>query len=71
MNESIRLLLQMKRVRQWEIAEAIGVSEPTLCRMLRKELTDEQKKKIVSVVNDIAKKHYEAISQCELITDKG
>lgn len=38
---------------QYEIAAQIGVSECTLCRWFRKELTDEQKALILSAIETI------------------
>ena len=35
--------MRIANVRQWEVAEAIGVSEMTMVKWLRKELDDSKK----------------------------
>ncbi len=42
--EDLRLLMRMKRIRTWKIAEVIGVSEMTIYRWLRKYDADHHKK---------------------------
>lgn len=34
--EDVKLLMKQNQVKQWEVAEAMGISEFTLCRWLRK-----------------------------------
>ena len=43
-----------KGVKQWQIADEIGVGETTLCRMLRRELTPEMKEKVLAAINKLA-----------------
>lgn len=43
-------------VKQWQIAEAMGISESVLCRRLRHELPEEEKNKIRSIIKELAKK---------------
>jgi hypothetical protein len=45
-NTDIRNEMRIANVRQWEVAEAVGVSEMTMVKWLRKEL-DEEKKALV------------------------
>lgn len=42
-NEDIRRLIRDNYMRHWELAEQLGISESTLVRKLRKELTTEEK----------------------------
>ena len=49
-NQEIKTLIKQKRLRQWEIAKELGVSEFTFSRWLRTELPDAKKKKIVDVI---------------------
>lgn len=35
--------MRIANVRQWEVADAVGVSEMTMVKWLRKELDDEKK----------------------------
>lgn len=41
----------------WEIADKLGVSEPTFIRSLRKELPDAQKTKVLAAVEDVKREH--------------
>lgn len=43
-NKDLREEFRIADVRQWEVAEAIGISEVTFVKWLRKELSDEKKK---------------------------
>ena len=39
----------------WRIADAIGVSEPTMTRKLRRELPEKEKRKILDIISALAK----------------
>lgn len=43
-NKDLREEFRIADVRQWEVADAIGISEMTFVKWLRKELSDEKKK---------------------------
>ena len=45
-NQELRDEMRIANVRQWEVADAIGISEMTMVKCLRKEL-DEDKKGLV------------------------
>lgn len=49
-NTDIREAIKKAGLRQWMIADKMGMSETTFCRILRKELSEEQKKEILEVV---------------------
>lgn len=51
-NLPIRMALMEKRMRQWELAELMGISEFTLSRILRKELPEEEQQKIITVIRE-------------------
>lgn len=53
-NLEIRSKLKEKNVFQWQVAKSMGISEMTLVRKLREELTEEEKQKILSVIDKIA-----------------
>lgn len=53
-NEEIRTALFQHNIKQWEVAEQLGVSEITICRWLRSELPDDKKAKIMSAINKLA-----------------
>ena len=41
-NENVRNMIKGANLSQWQVAEALGITEFTFCRWLRKEFTDEQ-----------------------------
>jgi hypothetical protein len=43
-NKDLREEFRIADVRQWEVADAIGISEMTFVKWLRKELLEEKKK---------------------------
>lgn len=55
MNDRIRIAARQKRVPLWEIASRIGISESTMTRLLRQELSEEKTQDILSVINEVAR----------------
>lgn len=51
-NQEIRNELKDKGMKQWQLAEALEISEFTLTRWFRKEISDSRKKKILDVIKD-------------------
>ena len=51
-NQEVREALQNKGMKQWELADLLGVSEFTLTRWLRKELTEDKKKQLLKAINE-------------------
>lgn len=56
-NEKIRLALTANSVRHWQLADALGISEYTLCRKLRKELASEKQEEIIKLIETIKEAH--------------
>ena len=54
-NERIRREAKAKGVRLWQIAECLGVSEITVSRKLRRELSADEEAKILRIIHDIDK----------------
>ena len=54
-NEDVRRAMGAAGLKQWEVAEALGVLECNLSRKLRKELPTEEKEKILAVIENLAK----------------
>jgi predicted XRE-type DNA-binding protein len=52
-NQDVREAIKKAKIRQWQIAEYMGVHENTLSRMLRQELPREKKVKIISIVKEL------------------
>ncbi len=51
-NQEVREALQNKGMKQWELADMLGISEFTLTRWLRKELTEDKKKLLLKAINE-------------------
>lgn len=56
-NNDIRAAAKANGVYLYEIAEKIGVSEPTLIRYLRKELSGSMKAKALAAIEEIKREH--------------
>ena len=52
-NVEIRNLMRKKRLRQYEVAQALQISEFTFSRWLRDELLKDKKEKILSIIEEI------------------
>lgn len=55
-NLKIRMKLTEKGLRYYHLDEILGISEPTRCRMLRKELPAEEQDRICKLIDDYATK---------------
>lgn len=53
-NTDIRNRAKEKNVRLWEVADRLNISEPTITRKLRKELSAEEKHTIFKIIDEIA-----------------
>ena len=53
-NQDIRDYAVQKGVYLWEIAKELGISEPTMTRMMRTELSEGKRREIEWIINDIA-----------------
>ncbi len=49
-NQDIRKAIFDSGLYQYEIADALGIREENLCKLLRKELPQEEKEKILKVI---------------------
>ena len=49
--------MRIANVRQWEVAEAIGISEMTMVKWLRRELDDNKKVLIREGISRVARQH--------------
>ncbi len=52
-NQDIRTEIHKSRLHVYEIAEALGIHEKSIPRMLRKELSDEKKAEIRKAIADL------------------
>lgn len=53
-NLDIRAAAKEKSVFLYEIADKLGISEPTMTRLLRRELPQEKKNDISKIINEVA-----------------
>lgn len=51
-NDNLRKIIHNAGLRQWEVAELLNISEFHFCRKLRRELPEEEQKKIISAIAD-------------------
>ena len=56
-NKDLRDEMRIVNVRQWEVAEAIGISEMTMVKWLRRELDDNKKALIRDGMSRVARQH--------------
>lgn len=54
-NKDLRSAAGACGVRLWQIADALGISDSAFSRKLRKELPQEEKDKILAVIEQLAK----------------
>lgn len=54
-NEAIRRAARIADVPLWAVAEAIGISEPTLIRWLRLPLPPEREQQVMAAIDRLAK----------------
>ena len=53
-NNKIREELKKNKVFQWQLADRLEISEPTLTRLLRHELPDEKQEELIGKIREIA-----------------
>lgn len=56
MNSEIRQKIKAEGLYQWEVAKACGVTEYTLIRWLRDELSEERRKAIMAAIEALSRK---------------
>lgn len=59
-NQAIRRAMAVRDVRQWQLAEAMGIREETLSRKLRAELPAETQKEMILLIESLSEKREEA-----------
>ena len=52
-NQEIRSEAKRAGVRLWEIAERLGMNDGNFSRKLRRELNQEERRKILAIINDL------------------
>ena len=54
-NEEIKRKAKISGVCLWQIAEALGIADCAFSRKLRRELPDEEKEKILAIIDELKK----------------
>jgi hypothetical protein len=52
-NLDVRLAIKQNRLCHYEVAKKVGISEATLCRWLREELSEDKRNIILKAISDI------------------
>lgn len=60
-NVEIRSAYMLAGIKQWQFAEAMGISETHLSRKLRKELPQEEKRNILEIIDRLSKEKQEVV----------
>lgn len=60
-NKEIRSAAKNAGVRLWEVAAAYGINDGNFSRKLRQELPQEEKEKILAIIDRLAQEKQEAI----------
>ena len=60
-NKEIRSAAKNAGVRLWEVAAAYGINDGNFSRKLRQELPQEEKEKILKIIDRLAQEKQEAI----------
>lgn len=56
MNQAIKNRLKETDVKQWQVADELGISEGNFSRKMRYEVSEEEKQMILEAIDRIAKK---------------
>lgn len=53
-NEDIKAYAKISKVRLWEVAEALGITDAALSKKLRYDIRVEEKRKIMKLIDKLA-----------------
>lgn len=54
-NIEIRNAIFSNNIKKWKIANKLGVTDSTFSRMLRNEISNDKKKEILNIINNLKK----------------
>ncbi len=60
-NNEVRKALKMNGVFLWEVGNALGVSESTVTRLMRTELTEEKKQEFLEAIQRVRREREESV----------
>ncbi len=53
-NQDIRIYARERGVKLWQVAQVKGISEPTMTRLLRYELSEKDKTEFKRIINELS-----------------
>ncbi len=53
-NQGIRAYAKLNGVKLWQVADRLGITDGNFSRKLRRELSDDERQKIVAIIDEIA-----------------
>lgn len=54
--DEIKMAIKNSRLRQWEVAQELGISEAALSKALRGDMEENMEKKIMAAIQSVKKK---------------
>ncbi len=55
-NQKVRDAAKVAGIKQWEIANFLGISEPTIVRWMRTQMTADREKTVLHAIAELARK---------------
>ncbi len=65
-NQEIREEAKAAGLYLWEVAAAIGINDGNFSRKLRRELPQEEKERILGIIQQLAQKK-QGVNQCQML----
>ena len=53
-NQEIRRACKVHGVKLWEVAEALGITDASFSRKMRRELPDDEREKVLAIIQKLA-----------------
>lgn len=66
-NQDVRQFAKKHGVYLWQIAELLGVSEPTMTRRMRRELNSAEREHVIRAIEHIAEMNEEKEDECNAV----
>jgi DNA-binding CsgD family transcriptional regulator len=66
-NQDIRNLIRASNVRNYELAEELGISDNTFYILLRKKLTDADRQRILSAIEAVKTRQQQSYEQAKTV----
>lgn len=58
-NQEIRNKMESNHIRYWQVAYAYGIDDVAFSKKLRKELSEDEKEKILNIIDNLIEKKQE------------